>query len=117
MTWADQLLEDEGEREQAAREFTLRAIRRGADPINHWIVRTAYTESSVTLEELEGELGITRATLSERVNDLVQVGLLERSVEGDAVQPTVLTAGFLGVVDDVTDRFAEKIADGLDRDG
>ena len=84
MTWAERLLEDEGEREQAAREFTLRAIRRGADPINHWIVRTAYTESSVTLEELEGDLGITRATLSERVNDLVQVGLLERSVEGDA---------------------------------
>ena len=116
MTWIDTLLEDEGTREQAAREFTLRALRRGSDPLNHWIIRMAHEERSIAVTELEQQAGVTKSTLSERVNDLVQVGLLERNLEGDMVQPTVLTAGFLGVVDDVADRFAEKIVEGFDAD-
>ena len=114
MTWIETMLDDEDQREQAAREFTLRAMRRGSDPLNHWIVRMAHEERSVALSELEGQVGVTRSTLSERVNDLVQVGLLERNLEGDVVRPTVLSAGFLGVVDDVTERFAAKIAGGFD---
>lgn len=114
MTYAETLREDEAEREQAAREFTLRALRRGADHVNHWILQQAYEQQSVAVEALEADLGLTKATVSERVNDLVQVGLLERNLEGDRVQPTVLTAGFLGVVDDVTTQFAEKLAEGFE---
>lgn len=114
MTWVQTLLEDESEREQAVREFTLRAFRRGSDPINHWILRKADREHSVPVAELGDELGLAKSTVSERVNDLVQVGLLERDLEGDTVQPTVLTVGFLGMVDDVSDRFAEKLVDGLE---
>ena len=116
MTWIDTLLEDESTREQAAREFTLRALRRGSDPLNHWIIRMAHEEQSIAVAELEQQAGVTKSTVSERVNDLVQVGLLERNLEGDMVQPTVLTAGFIGVVDDVADRFAQKIAEGFDAD-
>jgi len=114
MTWRETLLDDEDVREEAAREFVLRALHRGSDPLNHWIVRVAHEERSVAVAELEGQVGVTRSTLSERVNDLVQVGLLERNLEGDVVQPTVLAAGFLGVVDDVTERFAAKIVEGFD---
>lgn len=116
MTWIDTLIEDDDQREQAAREFTLRTFRRGSDPLNHWIIRMAHEEQSVAVAELEDQVGVTKSTLSERVNDLVQVGLLERNLEGDVIQPTVLTAGFLGVVDDVTDRFADKIEEGFDAD-
>lgn len=111
MTWTETLLEDETEREQALREFTLRTIRRGSDPINHWILREADRQRSIAVDELEAELGLSKSSVSERVNDLVQVGLLERNVDSDAVQPTVLTSGFLGIVDEITDRFADRFVD------
>lgn len=111
MTWIQTLVENEGEREKAVREFTLRAFRRGSEPINHWILRTAEANNAVSVDELEAELGISKPAVSERVNDLVQVGLLERNVDGDRVQSTVLTAGFVGMVDEVTDLFGGKIVD------
>jgi len=111
MTWSEQLTEDEQLRDDAVREFTLRVFRRGADPINHWILRTVTTNGSATIETLEPEVGLTKASLSERVNDLVQVGLLSRTIDGDGVQPTVLTEGFLGVVEDVTDRVSDTVAE------
>lgn len=116
MSYADTLVADEDERAKATREFTLRAIREGSDPINHWIIRMARDRRTVPVDDLEEEVGISKAALSERVNDLVQVGLVERTVEGDAVQPTVLAEGFLGIVDDVSEAFGKKLADDLERD-
>ncbi len=111
MTWTAKLVEDETVREEAVREFTLRVIRRGADPINYWLLQTVHADGPLTIDDLAADIGLTKATLSERVNDLVQVGLLSRSLDGDGIQATVLTEGYLGVVEDLTGRVSEAITE------
>lgn len=76
------LLDDEGDGSGTLRDMALRALARSADPINFALIEHL-SESDATVGELARSLGLPRAAVSERVNDLLQVGLVARTHRGD----------------------------------
>jgi DNA-binding MarR family transcriptional regulator len=81
-------LESQGEAnlESAAREMTLRALRTAADPANFGLLDYLQERPSCPVAELERAAGLDRITLNERINDLIQIGLLSREIDTDVVQ-------------------------------
>jgi hypothetical protein len=82
---------------ETAREMVLRALRAASDPVNDRIMRLL-DGGAVGIRELAGELGLPRPAVWERAGDLVQVGLAERSLEGDRVALTAAGRGMLDLV-------------------
>jgi hypothetical protein len=72
----------------AAAELTLRALRTASDPINYQILITLSHHATLSLPDLIAATSLTRLPLSERLNDLVQVGLATRLIDTDHAQIT-----------------------------
>jgi hypothetical protein len=91
-----------GEERAAAHDFLLRALHGVSEPLN-WSVLAAVVEAAGDLPTGEGRapergidalgiaLGMPRLALTERVNGLIQLGLMARDLEHDSV--TVSPAG------------------------
>lgn len=71
-----------GQEVDAARELVLRALRVAGDPGGYVVLRRL-AEGDASLSELADLAGVPRLVAWERVNDLVQAGLVARSLEGD----------------------------------
>lgn len=83
----------------AATELTLRALRTIADPTNFIILKTLAAEDSYSLDHLIELTGLGRLALSERLNDLVQVGLATRLIDTDHAQITAAGASAVRLVE------------------
>ncbi|MFQ5943391.1 MAG: hypothetical protein ACE5JF_07550 [Anaerolineales bacterium] len=79
----------ESELSAASIEMTLRALRSAADPINFSALATLANADALSMDQLIEATGVLRLTLSERLNDLVQVGLVSRNIDTDHVQTTL----------------------------
>ncbi len=64
--------------------LVLRAMRTAADPVNHRLLGHLRA-ADVSLTALSDRLGASRVVTWERVGDLVQCGLVARSVERDSI--------------------------------
>ena len=71
-----------GEKRAAAHELVLRALRAASDPLNDRVLRRL-EEGDATLAELAALVSLPRLALWERLSDLVQTGLVARSLEDD----------------------------------
>ncbi len=111
--WLEGLLREAGGLDGVGRELVLRAFRGGADAVNFEILTRLHDEEAVALSDLARATRLPHFTVSERVNDLVQVGLAVRVLEQDAARATSLARGFLGIVGDVEQRLIAKIREGL----
>ena len=103
----------EGAVKEAATDMTLRALRAAADPANFALLAFLAVHASAPMAELEGATGIGRLSLSERVNDLVQVGLAGRNIDTDHVQITAGGAALVGLIESISDATAEKLRETL----
>ncbi len=63
-----------------AREMLLRALRCAGDPVNYRILERLDLENPVKAADLMPETGLGRVALSERLNDLAQVGLISQDM-------------------------------------
>lgn len=72
----------DGQAEPAARDLVMRALGAFADPLNHQILRHL-ADGDTPLPELADLVGLPRLSVWERVNDLVQVGLVGHGHEDD----------------------------------
>jgi DNA-binding MarR family transcriptional regulator len=81
---APDLLDEEGDSEAALRDLVLRALARAADPLNFVLIERL-AAGDATVGDLAHHAGIPRAATSERINDLLQVGLVGRTHRGDGV--------------------------------
>jgi len=72
----------EGESLDNARELVLRALRMMGDPL-HYRTLLRLREGDADLAALTALLDLPRLAVWERVNDLVQAGLVARSLEAD----------------------------------
>jgi len=121
--WLPRLLEDPRLLDEVATEVVLRAFRTGAEAVNFRILTRLADGNPVALAELAEAARLPRLVLSERVNDLVQVGLAARDLEKDAVSATPGTRGFLTLVEELRQRLAQVAREqlpgmlGLDRRG
>jgi hypothetical protein len=75
-----------GEELAAAHDFLLRVLNGVTEPIS-WRVLAAVApaESGVPLDELAGVLELPRLAVTERVNALIQLGVMARDLEHDSV--------------------------------
>jgi hypothetical protein len=78
-----------GEELAAAHDFLLRVLHGVSEP-RSWQVLSAVVSGSErpALDDLAVTLGMPRLTVTERVNGLIQLGLLVRDLEHDAVAAT-----------------------------
>lgn len=81
----------ETELPEAARELVLRMFRTATEPAHFALLRTLAAADTQALGQLMITLGWGRLTLTEYLNDLVQVGLAARNIDTDHAQIT--TAG------------------------
>ncbi|MEW5958154.1 MAG: hypothetical protein AB1801_10545 [Chloroflexota bacterium] len=94
---------------EAATELTLRALRAGADPANFAILKALAAADSCSLVQLIDTTGLGRLSLSERLNDLVQVGLAVRLIETDQAQLTAAGASLVRLVEALVAEVAHQV--------
>jgi DNA-binding HxlR family transcriptional regulator len=101
------------ELEDTAREMLLRALRCAADPVNYSILRRLDPMDPVSVPALMSRCGLGRVALSERLNDLAQVGLVSREMIDDQIRATSLALGVRDWAEAIVTRSAEALSDGL----
>jgi hypothetical protein len=96
-----------GEAPAAARELVLRALRLAGDPGAYaWLARLSQGDAS--LSELARLAAVPRLVAWERVNDLVQAGLVARSMEGDEVGLAAAGQFFVELVEEAAAAAGEE---------
>lgn len=83
----------------AAAELALRALRTTADPTNFAILKALAAGESHQLGRLMETTNLGRLALTERLNDLVQVGLATRLIDTDHAQITPAGASMARLLD------------------
>jgi len=94
------------ERRRVAEEMVLRALRVGADPVNHAILVRLGREEATPLASLMDETGLPRVPLGERIFDLAQVGLAAWAPETREARATGAGLGLVGIVGEISSRLA-----------
>ena len=102
-----------GELRAAANEMTLRALRAAADPTNFAVLTFLSAHAAAPTAELEQATGLGRLALTERLNDLAQVGLAGRNIDTDQVQGTAAGAALVGLINSISEATAQKLAEAL----
>ena len=97
----------------AATDITLRVLRTAADPMNFAILSFLSAHSSAPMAELENAVGIGRLALSERVNDLIQVGLAARHIDTDHIQGTAAGVALVNLVNSISETTAARLEEAL----
>ena len=108
--------QDDAALKEAAREMTLRALRVAADPINFAILNHLAVHSSVPLADLETAARLSRLALSERVSDLVQVGLAGRNIDTNHVQVTPASAALAAWINNIGEATTKKLAEAMNNE-
>jgi hypothetical protein len=75
----------DGEELAAAHDFLLRVLHGLSEPLGWQVLAAVAPEERVALDALAERLTMPRLTLTERVNALIQLGLMARDLEHDAV--------------------------------
>jgi DNA-binding HxlR family transcriptional regulator len=86
---------------EATTAMTLRALQTGSDHINFMILTALAATDSQAIGSLIETTGIGRFVLSERLNDLVQVGLATRLIDTDHVQITAAGASLVQLINEI----------------
>ena len=99
-----------GKLPDAAREMLLRALHVGSDPINYCILSTLDPLQATDVASLMAATDLSRVAVSERIGDLVAVGLASRELVDDQVRGTALALGLRAMVESLAERAGERLA-------
>ena len=107
-------LADFAERElpEAATAMTLRALRTASDPANYAILKALGAGESSKIGDLMAATGYGRLPLTERLNDLVQVGLASRLIDTDHAQITAAGAAMVDLIEQLVKQVMAEYAAG-----
>lgn len=97
----------------ASREIFLRALGSLSDPINFRLLQSLDPLSAASLSELMGASGLGRVAVSERLNDMVQVGLVSRELIDDQIRSTDLAIGLVTWVEQLAQGSGEQLREDL----
>lgn len=103
--WRSGFVSDE--LDESAEFLTLRVMHTTSDPLNFTILQSLATADSLPIPTLMSESGVGRLVLSERLNDLVQVGLVTRLIDTDHAQITVAGASIVDLVNQIASQIQE----------
>ena len=96
-----------------AQGMLLRVLRAAGDSVNYGILERLDGLNPVNATDLMSETGLDRVALSERLNDLAQVGLISRDIIDDQVCGTSLAVGIRTLVERVAVEAGGKLFAGL----
>ncbi len=102
---------EEGDAAKLAVELVLRLLRVGSDPVNFKLLFHLVQQGSVGMKELARGVDLPALAASERVADLVQVGLAARSLVGDQVQATEAARAFVELVGDIAQALEARVVE------
>lgn len=91
---------------RAGRDLVLRALATLADPVNDRVVQRL-VDGDATLGELAALVSLPHLVVWERVNDLIQVGLVRRALDGDRAGLTGAGRALAELVAEVAARVTE----------
>ena len=91
----------------------LRVLRCAGDPVNYRILERLDVVNAVNTADLTRDTDLDRVALSERLNDLAQVGLVSRNTVDDQVRGTSLAVGVRAVVERMAVEAGGKLLDDL----
>ena len=100
-----------------ARDMLLRALRCAGDQVNYQILERLDGLNPVDDADLMAKTGLDRVAVSERLNDLAQVGLISQDVVDGQVRATSLAVGVRALVEDLAAQAGGKLLDGLSNQG
>lgn len=98
----------EGELPEAAEAMTLRALQTASDPANYAILKALGAGESSKIGDLLAVTGYGRLSLTERLNDLVQVGLASRLIDTDHAQITAAGAAMSALIEQLVGQVMEQ---------
>lgn len=96
--------------EELAREFVLRALRLACDPETFLLLRRLRVPDPPTIAEMAHAFGLGRLVMVERINSLVQAGLVSRDLEADRARLTGLGEGVVGILEQIVAASTQHIA-------
>jgi hypothetical protein len=94
--WLNALANNNDEVKAIAGDLVLRAFRVALEPTNFAILLKLREQPAVSLPDLMQVTQLNRLSLSERVNDLIQVGLAMKDVQTGQVQGTKAAEAIVG---------------------
>lgn len=110
--WLERQVAD-GELGRSTQELLLRALSAAGDPINFRLLSLLDPLEGVEVPALMAQTGLDRVAVSERINDLVQVGLAGRDMVSDQIRGTSLGGGIVVWVGEIAERTAEQLGEEL----
>jgi hypothetical protein len=96
-----------------ARGMLLRVLRCAGDPVNYRILERLDLLNAVNAADLMPTTGLDRVAVSERLNDLAQVGLISQDLVDGQVRGTSLAIGVRALVERISVQAGGKLLDGL----
>jgi len=93
----------------AAQEMLLRTLGSLSDPINFRLLKLLDPHSAASLPDLMDATGLERVAVSERLNDMVQTGLVSRELIDDQIRCTDLATGLVTWVEGLAQRSGERL--------
>jgi hypothetical protein len=78
----------EGEELAIAHDFVLRVLHGVSEPLNWELLAAVVPDNGSSLDALAQRLELPRLVVTERVSALIQLGLVARDLEHDAVTPS-----------------------------
>lgn len=99
---------DDEQAKAAALTLVLRALRAGCDAVG-WRVLSRVAEGDTTTSEIAELLSCPRIVAWEQVNELLQVGLVGRDLDGDRIGITEAGRGVVDVVSQLADAASEAV--------
>jgi len=112
-SWLKSLAENQEEIRAIADDMVLRAFRTGLEPVNFTILLRLQEYPAVSFSELMQATQLNRFSLTERVNDLIQVGLAGKEVQADRVLGTRAAEILVKFIQQVQDRFFNLVTQRL----
>jgi hypothetical protein len=91
----------------------LRALRVASEPLNYEILSHLDPLESIELEELMEITALGRVAASERVNDMVQTGLVVRELVDDQIRGTELAQGIVQLIEGMAAEAGEQLTEEL----
>lgn len=93
----------------AARALVLRALRVATDPTG-WRVLDLLRSGDMRTPDVAAALGVPRIAAWDQLDQLVQVGLVTRDLDGDRVGVTATGCAFIEIVEALTAATAREVA-------
>lgn len=99
---------NKNELDQAATDMSLRALQASTKPKNYAILKKLSMQPSFSMKELTDTLKQDRLGMSERLNDLIQVGLVTREIDTDQAQITPSGTDMVRMISDLSSQAASQ---------